>query len=188
MRYLSIALLLLAGQVSALIAPQKTFTRTSTWGVSSRKPSDSAHRQAELQHTQRSIPRVNILSERQLTAVVTSLSATTSSDSSDREPIRLIIAGAPASGKGTQCEKIKTKYGLVHLSTGDMLREAVAAGTNVGKKAKGMCLLLDLGLRISGDIVGQGMGTFTCDSSVPYFSQNSWTAEDWFLMMLLSAW
>ena len=52
------------------------------------------------------------------------------------DPVRIIIAGAPASGKGTQCEKIKEKFGLVHLSTGDMLRAAVAAGTDVGKKAK----------------------------------------------------
>lgn len=38
--------------------------------------------------------------------------------------------------KGTQCEVIKQKFGVVHLSTGDMLRAAVAAGTEVGKKAK----------------------------------------------------
>ena len=50
--------------------------------------------------------------------------------------IRIIIAGAPASGKGTQCEIIKKKYGVVHLSTGDMLRAAVAAQTEVGKAAK----------------------------------------------------
>jgi adenylate kinase len=49
---------------------------------------------------------------------------------------KLIIAGAPASGKGTQCELIKHKYGVVHLSTGDMLRAAVAAGSEVGKRAK----------------------------------------------------
>lgn len=49
---------------------------------------------------------------------------------------KLIIAGAPASGKGTQCELIKEKYGVVHLSTGDMLRAAVAAGTEVGMQAK----------------------------------------------------
>ena len=51
-------------------------------------------------------------------------------------PPRLIIAGAPASGKGTQCELIKQRYGVVHLSTGDMLRAAVSAGTDVGKTAK----------------------------------------------------
>lgn len=49
---------------------------------------------------------------------------------------RIIIAGAPASGKGTQCEMIKEKFGVVHLSTGDMLRAAVSAGTDVGKEAK----------------------------------------------------
>jgi chromosome segregation ATPase len=51
-------------------------------------------------------------------------------------PPRLIIAGAPASGKGTQCELIKQHFGVVHLSTGDMLRAAVSAGTDIGKTAK----------------------------------------------------
>jgi len=49
---------------------------------------------------------------------------------------KVIIAGAPASGKGTQCELIKSQLGLVHLSTGDMLRAAVQAGTKVGLAAK----------------------------------------------------
>ena len=49
---------------------------------------------------------------------------------------RIIIAGAPASGKGTQCEMITKNYGLVHLSTGDMLRAAVADKTEVGVLAK----------------------------------------------------
>lgn len=57
------------------------------------------------------------------------------SESPGKAP-KLIIAGAPASGKGTQCEIIKEKYGVVHLSTGDMLRAAVVAGTDVGKQAK----------------------------------------------------
>jgi len=52
-------------------------------------------------------------------------------------PKRLIIAGAPASGKGTQCELIKAKYGVKHISTGDILRDAVKAGTELGKKAAG---------------------------------------------------
>lgn len=52
-------------------------------------------------------------------------------------PPRIIIAGAPASGKGTQCNMIKERYGVVHLSTGDMLREAVKNETPVGMKAKG---------------------------------------------------
>jgi len=48
-----------------------------------------------------------------------------------------IISGAPASGKGTQCEGIVEKYGLTHISTGDMLRAAVQAGTETGKQADG---------------------------------------------------
>ncbi|CAB9517856.1 Adenylate kinase (Fragment) [Seminavis robusta] len=58
------------------------------------------------------------------------------SDGEEASPIKIIIAGAPASGKGTQCETIKEKFGVVHLSTGDMLRAAVAAQTEVGKSAK----------------------------------------------------
>ena len=49
---------------------------------------------------------------------------------------RIVIAGAPASGKGTQCEMIVKKFGLTHISAGDLLRAAVAAGTDAGKKAK----------------------------------------------------
>lgn len=50
---------------------------------------------------------------------------------------KIIIAGAPASGKGTQCEMIKERYGVVHLSTGDMLRQAAKEGTEVGLKVSG---------------------------------------------------
>jgi len=49
----------------------------------------------------------------------------------------VVIAGPPAAGKGTQCEKIKAKYGYVHISTGDILRENVKNGTELGKKAEG---------------------------------------------------
>ena len=48
-----------------------------------------------------------------------------------------MIAGAPASGKGTQCELIVEKYGLVHISAGDLLRAAVKEGTPAGLEAKG---------------------------------------------------
>ncbi|CAN0838562.1 Adenylate kinase 5, chloroplastic [Linum grandiflorum] len=47
-----------------------------------------------------------------------------------------MISGAPASGKGTQCELIVQKFGLVHISTGDLLRAEVSAGTEIGNKAK----------------------------------------------------
>lgn len=48
----------------------------------------------------------------------------------------VVIAGPPAAGKGTQCDKIKAQYGFVHISTGDILRENVKAGTELGVKAK----------------------------------------------------
>lgn len=57
-------------------------------------------------------------------------------EGSSSSSVNIIIAGAPASGKGTQCEIIKEEFGVVHLSTGDMLRAAVAAGTDVGVQAK----------------------------------------------------
>ncbi|KAL6856944.1 hypothetical protein ACP4OV_018326 [Aristida adscensionis] len=52
------------------------------------------------------------------------------------DPLKVMIAGAPASGKGTQCELIKAKYGLVHISAGDLLRAEIAAGTENGTRAK----------------------------------------------------
>lgn len=48
----------------------------------------------------------------------------------------MMISGPPASGKGTQCRMIVEKYGLVHISTGDILRAEVSSGTEIGKKAK----------------------------------------------------
>ncbi len=50
-------------------------------------------------------------------------------------PLKLIIARVPASGKSMQCKLIKQKYGVVHLSMGDMLQASIADGTNVGKQA-----------------------------------------------------
>ena len=50
--------------------------------------------------------------------------------------MQVSIAGAPASGKGTQCASIVRDFGLVHVSVGDLLRAEVAAGTENGKQAK----------------------------------------------------
>ena len=51
-------------------------------------------------------------------------------------PKKIIICGAPASGKGTQCERIVEKYGVVHISTGDVLRDHVKRGTELGLDAR----------------------------------------------------
>ena len=87
--------------------------------------------------------RVKNIIKRNKSKTETALKASAAPDTSDaptaaskRSGLKLIIAGAPASGKGTQCEMIKKDYGVVHLSTGDMLRAAVADGTDVGVKAK----------------------------------------------------
>jgi adenylate kinase len=50
--------------------------------------------------------------------------------------MRIVLLGAPGAGKGTQCKRIVAKYGLLHLSSGDILRHQRAAGTELGKKAQ----------------------------------------------------
>jgi adenylate kinase len=50
--------------------------------------------------------------------------------------MRIVLLGAPGAGKGTQCKYIVDKYGLLHLSSGDILRRHRAQGTKLGKKAQ----------------------------------------------------
>ena len=52
--------------------------------------------------------------------------------------MRLVLLGAPGAGKGTQAKKLIEKYGIPQISTGDILRKAVADGTPLGKEAKGI--------------------------------------------------
>lgn len=64
--------------------------------------------------------------------------------------INIVLFGPPGAGKGTQSAKLIEKYQLVHLSTGDLLRSEIAAGTDLGLKAKG---LMDNGILVPDEVV-----------------------------------
>ncbi|OAJ45115.1 hypothetical protein BDEG_28276 [Batrachochytrium dendrobatidis JEL423] len=64
--------------------------------------------------------------------------------------LRMVIMGPPGAGKGTQAPLIKDTYCVCHLATGDMLREAVQAGSELGKQAK---KIMDAGGLVSDDIM-----------------------------------
>ncbi len=64
--------------------------------------------------------------------------------------LNLVLFGPPGAGKGTQSEKIIRRYNLVHLSTGDLLRSQIAAGTELGLRAK---QLMDQGLLVPDEVV-----------------------------------
>ena len=64
--------------------------------------------------------------------------------------MRLVLLGAPGSGKGTQAQRLRDQKGIPQVSSGDLLRDAVARGTNLGLKAKAA---MDAGELVTDDIV-----------------------------------
>lgn len=64
--------------------------------------------------------------------------------------VRLVMLGRQGAGKGTQCVRLADHYGVPHISTGDMLRAAVKAGTDVGLRAKGF---MDRGELLPDDVM-----------------------------------
>ena len=64
--------------------------------------------------------------------------------------MRIVLLGAPGAGKGTQCKRIVAKYGLVHLSSGDILRQERAVGSELGKKAQSY---MDSGALVPDEII-----------------------------------
>jgi adenylate kinase len=64
--------------------------------------------------------------------------------------LNLVLFGPPGAGKGTQSQKLIEKYGLIHLSTGDILRNEISQGTTLGLEAK---KLMDEGVLVPDEVV-----------------------------------
>ena len=62
----------------------------------------------------------------------------------------IIFIAAPAAGKGTQSKILEEKYGYIHISTGDLLREIISSGSELGRKVKN---IIDQGLLVSDELI-----------------------------------
>jgi len=72
------------------------------------------------------------------------------SRATDEQPVRLLVFGRQGAGKGTQAVRLAERYGVPHISTGDMLRAAVKEGTEFGLQAKA---IMDAGQLVSDDVM-----------------------------------
>jgi adenylate kinase len=66
--------------------------------------------------------------------------------------MRIVLFGPPGAGKGTQAQRIAAAYGIPHISTGDMLRQAVAAGSELGRQVKE---ILERGHLVPDELIGR---------------------------------